>query len=73
MRMPVSLAALYAARAALDTAIMAAEQEAGVGEPDTAPGSCPKCGAPPELQENRDNLAGQELRWCQNCREEWEP
>lgn len=72
-RIPVSLAALYAARAALDTAILAVEQESGVGEPGVEPGSCPRCQADAEQQEVRDTMDGTRRRWCKVCHHEWEP
>lgn len=73
MRIPVALASLYAARSALDVAILAAEQDAGIGEPQKAPGSCPNCGASDEQQENTSTLDGTQRRRCKACRHDWEP
>lgn len=73
MRIPVALASLYAARAALDVAILAAEQDAGIGEPQKEQGNCPFCGASEEQQENTSTLDGTQRRECKACRQRWEP
>jgi hypothetical protein len=70
------LAHLYAIRMHLDALIIAAELEAGIAEKDPGafrdPRTCPKCGAPADLQTDQSTLDGTKRLRCSACGEERE-
>ena len=69
---PPELTQLYGLRSHLDALIVAAELQLGMGHGETVPGSCPKCGAAPDLVQDTSTLDGTRRRRCSACAEEWE-
>lgn len=71
----VTLASLYTARAAIETAILAEESALGMGRvAPTEPESCPACKAPPDATAKIVSF-GEEAgkRRCTVCGHEWLP
>lgn len=55
----------------LDAVAESLRQEVNGGIPTAEPGSCPKCGAPPDKVEDASTI-GQKSSRCTVCREEWD-